>query len=66
MPYDTLYNIFFPLIAIFYHCQFKTPKRLEMSMDWLKESANPTGSSRIAKIHQFSKDMMNARKGFCK
>ncbi|KAJ4216204.1 hypothetical protein NW759_009455 [Fusarium solani] len=64
MPYDTLYNIFFPLIAIFYHCQFKTPKRLEMSMDWLKESANPTGSSRIAKIHQFSKDMMNARKGF--
>ncbi|KAJ3470857.1 hypothetical protein MRS44_000956 [Fusarium solani] len=64
MPYDTLYNVFFPLIAIFYHCQFKTPKRLEMSMDWLKESANPTGSSRIAKIHQFSKDMMNARKGF--
>ncbi|KAM0427574.1 hypothetical protein ACHAPT_007535 [Fusarium lateritium] len=64
MPYDTLYNVFFPLIAIFYHCQFKTPKRLEMSMDWLKESANPTGANRIAKIHQFSKDMMNARKGF--
>ncbi|RSL89985.1 hypothetical protein CDV31_015772 [Fusarium ambrosium] len=64
MPYDTLFNVFFPLIAIFYHCQFKTPKRLEMPMDWLKESANPTGSSRIAKIHQFSKDMMDARKGF--
>ncbi|KAJ3509007.1 hypothetical protein NM208_g15731 [Fusarium decemcellulare] len=62
--YDTLFNVFFPLIAIFYHCQFRTPKRLEMSLDWLKEPAYPTRACRSSKIRQFARDMMDARKDF--
>ncbi|KAM5369891.1 hypothetical protein ACJZ2D_008792 [Fusarium nematophilum] len=62
--YEDLYNVFFPLIAIFYHCQFRTPKRLEMSLDWLKEPAYPTRACHSGKIRQFAKDMLSARKDF--
>ncbi|KAF9769409.1 hypothetical protein IL306_013168 [Fusarium sp. DS 682] len=60
--FENLYNGFFPLIAIFYHCQFKTPKRMEMSMDWLKDY--PSHARHSSKIRQFSQDMMDARKEF--
>ncbi|KAF5593720.1 hypothetical protein FPCIR_5151 [Fusarium pseudocircinatum] len=60
--FENLYNGFFPLIAIFYHCQFKTPKRMEMSMDWLKDY--PSQARHSSKIRQFSQDMMDTRKEF--
>ncbi|KAF4981127.1 hypothetical protein FZEAL_2997 [Fusarium zealandicum] len=63
-PYESLYNIFFPLIAIFYHCQFRTPKRLEMSLDWLKEPTYPARACRSSRIRQFSKEMLDARRDF--
>ncbi|KAF5550237.1 hypothetical protein FPHYL_9421 [Fusarium phyllophilum] len=60
--FENLYNGFFPLIAIFYHCQFKTPKRMEMSMDWLKDY--PSQARHSSKIRQFSQNMMDTRKEF--
>ncbi|KAF5017955.1 hypothetical protein F66182_10084 [Fusarium sp. NRRL 66182] len=62
--FENLYNGFFPLIAIFYHCQFKTPKRMDMSMDWLKEPNYPSRACRSSKIRQFAEDMMDAKKEF--
>ncbi|KAM0383181.1 hypothetical protein ACHAPY_002294 [Fusarium culmorum] len=60
--FENLYNSFFPLIAMFYHCQFKTPKRMEMSMDWLKDY--PSHARHSAKLRQVSQDMMDAKKEF--
>ncbi|RGP64044.1 hypothetical protein FSPOR_8210 [Fusarium sporotrichioides] len=60
--FENLYNSFFPLIAMFYHCQFKTPKRMEMSMDWLKDY--PSHARHSAKLRQVSQDMMDAKREF--
>ncbi|RGP66523.1 hypothetical protein FLONG3_8833 [Fusarium longipes] len=60
--FENLYNGFFPLVAIFYHCQFKTPKRMEMSMDWLKDY--PSHARHSIKIRQTSQDMMDAKREF--
>lgn len=37
---------------------------MEMSMDWLKDY--PSQARRSSRIRQFSEDMMDARKEFCK
>jgi hypothetical protein len=52
--YHNLYEEFFPFIATFYHGHFKTPKRMEISLDWLKDT----------KIRQFAQDMMDSKREF--
>lgn len=54
---------FFPLIAIFYHYQFRTKKSLEVSLDWPKSAARPCQSK---SIHRAAEKVLERRKSFCK
>ncbi|KAF7545139.1 hypothetical protein G7Z17_g9397 [Cylindrodendrum hubeiense] len=52
----------FPLLAIFYHYQFRTKKSLDMSLDWLKSSSYPSRACHSKRIRKFTKDMMSSKK----
>lgn len=63
--YKCLLENFFPLLAIFYHYQFRTKKSLELSPDWLRA---PKYSSvrRVKAIETTARGLLDCRKKFRK
>ncbi|KAH6997914.1 hypothetical protein BKA56DRAFT_664561 [Ilyonectria sp. MPI-CAGE-AT-0026] len=61
--YQWMTDKVFPLLAIFYHYQFRTKKSLDMSLDWLKSSTYPSRACHSKRIRKFTKDMMSSKKG---
>ncbi|CAM1506803.1 Fc.00g064440.m01.CDS01 [Cosmosporella sp. VM-42] len=61
--YQGLSEKFFPLMAVFYHYQFRTKKSLELSLDWLK-SPYPSKACQSKRIRNFAKDLIDSRKKF--
>ncbi|KAK7424883.1 hypothetical protein QQX98_000158 [Neonectria punicea] len=60
--YQWLTDKVFPLLAVFYHYQFRTKKSLEMPLDWLKSS--PHQAHRTKRIRKHAKEMTNSKKDF--
>ncbi|KAL6869296.1 hypothetical protein ACO1O0_000620 [Amphichorda felina] len=61
--YKYLLEHFFPLVAIFYHYQFRTKKSLELSADWLREPKFSSGRY-IKAIETTAGDLLDCRKKF--
>ena len=66
LPYKLLADLHFPLVAIFYHYQFRTKKSLELPLDWLE--AGPylrQAPKKRAEIRRIGQQLLDARKATC-
>ncbi|KAF4512444.1 hypothetical protein G6O67_001583 [Ophiocordyceps sinensis] len=61
--YRQLADTYFPLVAIFYHYQFRTKKSLDLSLDWLEAGlAAGQALKKRAEIRRLGQQLLDARK----
>lgn len=64
--YRQLADTYFPLVAIFYHYQFRTKKSLDLSLDWLEAGlAAGQALKKRAEIRRLGQQLLDARKDMC-
>lgn len=67
MHYRRLAEVHFPLVAIFYHYQFRTKKSLEISLDWLQAGPHlHRDATAMADIRRLGQQLLDARRDMCK
>lgn len=64
--YRWLGDTAFPLIATFYHYQFRMKKNLTPPGDWLKSSAYPETARKSKALRHLTNVILDTRKAFCK
>ncbi|POR31777.1 Uncharacterized protein TPAR_08018 [Tolypocladium paradoxum] len=63
LPYKLLADTHFPLVAIFYHYQFRTKKSLELSLDWLETGPYlRQAPKKKAELRRIGQQLLDARK----
>lgn len=58
---------FYPLLAVFYHYQFRTKKSIEHSFDWLDTiSSSYVSREEKDQIRHFGMQLLASRRDLCK
>ncbi|KAG5984030.1 hypothetical protein E4U55_006259 [Claviceps digitariae] len=64
LQYRRLIDGFYPLLAIFYHYQFRTKKSIELSFDWLDSiSSSNVPREEKTQIRHFGQQLLVSRRG---
>jgi len=65
--YQRLADVHFPMVAIFYHYQFRTKKSLEISLDWLQAGSHHRHDPKNkGDICHLGRRLLEARKDMCR